>query len=111
MTRLFPDEKAASDKKQGARQCFTPRVLIQSIVRCMKLAPRVHREFTICDPACGTGGFLVAAYEWLKAETKGGTLDREVANRIPITTCFGQDLVDRPRRVALMNRCSARVGN
>src|SRR5205814_1984924 len=60
-------EKAASEGKKGAGQYFTPRVLIQSIVRCMKPDPRVRRDFTICDPACGTGGFLVAAYEWLKA--------------------------------------------
>ena len=58
-------EKAASEGKKGAGQYFTPRVLIQSIVRCMKPDPRVHADFTICDPACGTGGFLVAAYEWL----------------------------------------------
>jgi type I restriction enzyme M protein len=69
----------------------------------MKPDPRVRRDFTICDPACGTGGFLVAAYEWLKSETKGGALDRDVARRIRTATYFGQDLVDRPRRMALMN--------
>src|SRR5438876_2411130 len=96
-------EKAASEGKKGAGQYFTPRVLIQSIVRCMKPDPRVHREFTVCDPACGTGGFLVAAYEWLKAETKGGALDRDAAKRIRTATYFGQDLVDRPARMALRN--------
>jgi type I restriction enzyme M protein len=96
-------EKAASEGKKGAGQYFTPRVLIQSIVRCMKPDPRVHRDFTICDPACGTGGFLVASYEWLKAQTKGGALDRDAAKRIRTATYFGQDLVDRPRRMALMN--------
>src|SRR5438876_8049460 len=65
-------EKAASEGKKGAGQYFTPRVLIQSIVRCMKPDPRAHREFTLCDPACGTGGFLVAAYEWPIERTKGG---------------------------------------
>ena len=64
-------EKAASEGKKGAGQYFTPRVLIQSIVRCMKPDPRVHKEFTISDPACGTGGFLVAAYEWLIARNPG----------------------------------------
>src|SRR5207249_4573790 len=49
-------EKAASEGKKGAGQYFTPRVLIKSIVRCMKPDPRVHREFTIGDPACGTRG-------------------------------------------------------
>src|SRR5436309_4372078 len=96
-------EKAASEGKKGAGQYFTPRVLIRSIVRCMKPDPRVRRDFTICDPACGTGGFLVAAYEWLKAQTKGGAVDRDAAKRIRTATYFGQDLVDRPRRMALMN--------
>lgn len=96
-------EKAASEGKKGAGQYFTPRILIQSIVRCMKPDPRVARDFTICDPACGTGGFLVAAYEWLKGETRGGAFDRDVAKRIRTSTYFGQDLVDRPRRMALMN--------
>jgi type I restriction enzyme M protein len=96
-------EKAASEGKKGAGQYFTPRVLIQSIVRCMKPDPRAHKEFTISDPACGTGGFLVAAYEWLIHNTKGGALDRDLAKRIRQKTYFGQDLVARPRRMALMN--------
>ncbi len=96
-------EKAASEGKKGAGQYFTPRILIQSIVRCVKPDPRAHKEFTICDPACGTGGFLVAAYEWFIEQTKGGALDRDVAKRIKHGTYFGQDLVDRPRRLALMN--------
>ncbi len=96
-------EKAASEGKKGAGQYFTPRVLIQSIVRCMKPDPRAHKEFTIGDPACGTGGFLVASYEWLMDQTKGGALDRELSKRIRHATYFGQDLVERPRRLALMN--------
>ena len=96
-------EKAASEGKKGAGQNFTPRVLIQSIVRSMKPDPRAHKEFSIYDPACGTAGFLVAAYEWLIAETKGGALDRETAKRIRQKTYYGQDLVARPRRLALMN--------
>jgi len=96
-------EKAASEGKKGAGQYFTPRILIQSIVRCMKPDPRVHAEFTICDPACGTGGFLVCSYEWLLEQTKGGALDRDVALRVKNGTYFGQELVARPRRLALMN--------
>ncbi len=96
-------EKAASEGKKGAGQYFTPRILIQSIVRCMRPDPRAHREFTICDPACGTGGFLVAAYEWLIGQTRGGALDRDVARRVKKSTYYGQDLVARPRRLALMN--------
>jgi type I restriction enzyme M protein len=96
-------EKAASEGKKGAGQYFTPRVLIQTIVRCMRPDPRAQREFTICDPACGTGGFLVAAYEWLMGQSKGGALERDIARRVRRSTYFGQDLVARPRRLALMN--------
>lgn len=96
-------EKAASEGKKGAGQYFTPRVLIESIVRVMKPDPRAHKDFTIGDPACGTGGFLVCAYEWLLEQTKGGATDRELAKRLKSSTYFGQDLVERPRRLALMN--------
>lgn len=96
-------EKAASEGKKGAGQYFTPRILIQSMVRCIKPDPRVSKEFKICDPAVGTGGFLIAAYEWLKAETKGGAFDRDTAKRIRTRTYYGNELVPRPRRLALMN--------
>jgi type I restriction enzyme M protein len=96
-------EKAASEGKKGAGQYFTPRILIQSIVRCLKPDPRAHKEFTMCDPGCGSGGFLVCSYEWFIAQTKGGAIDRELAKRIKRGTYFGQDLVARPRRLALMN--------
>ncbi len=95
-------ERAASEGKKGAGQYFTPRVLIQSIVRVMKPDPRGKPEFKISDPACGTGGFLVCSYEWLLGETRGA-LDRNEAKRIKTKTYFGQDLVPRPRRLALMN--------
>lgn len=95
-------EKAASEGKKGAGQYFTPRLLIQSIVRCMKPDPRVSKDFKIGDPACGTGGFLVSAYEWLLEESKGA-LDRDVAKRVRTSTYYGQELVARPRRLALMN--------
>jgi len=83
-------EKAASEGKKGAGQYFTPRLLIQTIVRCMKPDPRAHSEFSICDPACGTGGFLVAAYEWLIEQTKGGAIDRELATRVKKRTYYGK---------------------
>lgn len=95
-------EKAASEGKKGAGQYFTPRVLIRSIVRCMRPDPRAHGAFTLCDPACGTAGFLVAAYEWLVEVTKGA-LERDVARRVRRGTYFGEELVARPRRLGLMN--------
>jgi len=97
-------EKAASEGKKGAGQYFTPRVLIQSIERVMKPDPLVHPEFTICDPACGSGGFLVCAYEWLMDKTSNGAqIDRKDWQRIKKGTYYGQDLVPRPRRLSLMN--------
>lgn len=95
-------EKSASEGKKGAGQYFTPRPLIQSIVNVMKPDPRTTRDFTICDPACGTGGFLVCAYEWLMHLTKGA-LDRDIIKRIKTQTYYGKELVPRPRRLALMN--------
>jgi len=95
-------EKAASEGKKGAGQYFTPRLLIKAIVRCMKPDPRVNKEFTMCDPACGTGGFIVSSYEWLIEQTKGA-LERDLAKRLKSKTYFGQELVERPRRLTLMN--------
>ena len=95
-------EKAASEGKKGAGQYFTPRVLIQTICRLMKPDPRGRSDFKISDPACGSGGFLICAYEWLVSESKG-VFDRADAKRIRTKTYFGQDLVPRPRRLALMN--------
>jgi len=96
-------EKAASEGKKGAGQYFTPRILIKSLVRCMKPDPRIHEDFAMCDPACGTGGFLVSSYEWLIDETKGGALPRDLVKRLKSDSYFGQELVARPRRLTLMN--------
>src|SRR6266567_2764056 len=69
-------EKAASEGKKGAGQYFTPRPLIQAIVQVMKPDPRGKPDFRICDPACGTGGFLVCSYEWLVSkDVSGGVFD------------------------------------
>lgn len=95
-------EKSAAEGKKGAGQYFTPRPLIRAMVRVIQPDPRASKQFTIIDPACGTGGFLVAAYEWLKERT-GGALDRETAKRVKASTYYGQELVARPRRLALMN--------
>ncbi len=95
-------EKAAAEGKKGAGQFFTPRVLIKTMIRCIKPDPRSKRDFTICDPAVGTGGFLVAAYEWLLDQSKG-VFDRDVAKRLKTASYFGEELVLRPRRLALMN--------
>ena len=90
-------------EEKGAGQYFTPRILIQSIVRCVQPDPRKSKDFTIHDPAAGTGGFLVCAYEWLMEKTKGGALERSEAKRVQNSTYSGTELVPRPRRLALMN--------
>jgi len=95
-------ERSASEGKKGAGQYFTPRELIKSIVRVTRPDPRNDKIYTICDPACGTGGFLVAAYEWLMDQTRGALPISEI-KRIRQKTYFGQEFVPRPRRLALMN--------
>ena len=95
-------EKAASEGEKGAGQFFTPRPLTRSMCRVIKPDPRGKPNFTLCDPACGSGGLVVCAYEWLVAESKG-VFDRADAKRIKTSTYYGQDLVPRPRRLALMN--------
>lgn len=95
-------DRAAAEGKKGAGQFFTPRPLIQAVVECMKPDPRAATDFTVCDPACGTGGFLVSAYEWF-CHLVGGTMDRDLAKRVRTRTYFGQDIDAQPRRLALMN--------
>jgi len=95
-------EKSASEGKKGAGQYFTPRALIGSIVNVMQPDPRIAKDYKICDPACGTSGFLMTAYEWLMTRSKAA-LDRKDVLRIKKSTYYGQELVPRPRRLALMN--------
>lgn len=59
-------EKNGQDKKSGAGQYFTPRSLIQAMVDVTR--PQITE--TVCDPACGTGGFLLAAYDYMKGQSQ-----------------------------------------
>ena len=58
-------EKNGQDKKSGAGQYFTPRSLIKAMVDVTN--PQIGE--TVCDPACGTGGFLLAAYDHMKPQS------------------------------------------
>lgn len=59
-------EKNGQDKKSGAGQYFTPRALIKAMVEVTD--PKITE--TVADPACGTGGFLLAAFEHMKTQSK-----------------------------------------
>jgi len=82
--------------KGGAGQYFTPRPLITGIVDAIAPEPRA----TICDPACGTGGFLLAAHDYI---AKHNALDREQKKRLKSGTLFGVELVDGVARLCCMN--------
>lgn len=96
-------QKFAAEQK-GAGQYFTPREAIRSVVRCMKPDIRESKDFTIHDPACGTGGFLIGAYEWIMKQTKeGADLSREDRQRLMKKTFSGSEIVLDTKRLALMN--------
>ena len=89
-------QKNAEDVKGGAGQYFTPRSLIAAMVEVMSPQPGM----TICDPACGTGGFLLAAHDSI-AKTPG--LDKEQKKRLRSGTLHGVELVDSVARLCAMN--------
>ncbi|MFQ5804007.1 MAG: N-6 DNA methylase [Candidatus Methylomirabilales bacterium] len=96
-------QKYAAEQK-GAGQYFTPREAIRAVVRCVGPDIREHREFTVHDPACGTGGFLIGAYEWLMGQTReGAELRREDRERLQKRTFSGGEIVLETRRLAMMN--------
>ncbi|KUO74547.1 MAG: DNA methyltransferase [Clostridia bacterium BRH_c25] len=97
-------EKNAEDVKSGAGQYFTPRALIKAIVKCMRPEPMK----TISDPACGTGGFLLAAYDSILKNYK---LDKEQSRFLKHGTFFGNEIVANTRRLALMNMFLHNIGD
>jgi len=89
-------QKNAEDVKGGAGQYFTPRPLIQAVVDVMQ--PKV--EESICDPACGTGGFLLAAHSYIRNHQKP---DKAQLKRLNSKTLNGVELVDSVARLCCMN--------
>ena len=91
-------QKNAEDTKSGAGQYFTPRPLIKAMVTVMRPEPMQ----TICDPACGTGGFFLAAHDYI-SENYGSTMTREQKEFLRFSTFAGTDIVDNVVRLCVMN--------
>lgn len=88
-------EKNGQDKKSGAGQYFTPRALIQAMVEVVD--PKITE--TVADPACGTGGFLLAAFDHMKGQSK----DVEKQQFLKNNALFGADNTSLVVTLASMN--------
>jgi len=89
-------EKNAADVKGGAGQYFTPRALIQAIVDVMRPEPGK----LIHDPACGTGGFLLAVHDYI---SRHFTLDKDDKRFLKERALSGVEIVDGAARLCAMN--------
>lgn len=90
-------ERNAGEVKSGAGQYFTPRPVIQAIVDVIDPEPGE----TVCDPAVGTGGFLLAAYEHMRHKPEAS--DRAMARKMREESFFGTDVVPEVVRLCAMN--------
>jgi len=88
-------ERNAQDTKSGAGQYFTPRPLIDALIDCVR--PQTNE--VVCDPACGTGGFLLSAYQYMSK----GELDRDQKKHLKYGALRGVELVDGVSRLCAMN--------
>jgi type I restriction enzyme M protein len=98
-------EKNAEDVKSGAGQYFTPRSLIRAIVNVMRPEPGMR----ICDPACGTGGFLLAAHEWIAKNYL--YLDPDEKRHLRFDALHGWEIVDNAARLCVMNLLLHGIGD
>ncbi len=98
-------ERNAEDTKSGAGQYFTPRALIRAMVACMRPEP----GRTIADPACGTGGFFLAAHDFL-TDPRNWALDRDQKGFLKHATFHGNEIVAGTRRLCLMNMLLHGIG-
>lgn len=88
-------EKNATETKAGAGQYFTPRPLIKAMVEVMRPTP----DMTINDPACGTGGFLLAAYDYMRKQTQ----DQVAIKNLKENKIFGNDITPLVVTLCTMN--------
>lgn len=99
-------ERNAEDTKSGAGQYFTPRPLIRAMVECARPEP----GRTIADPACGTGGFFLAAYDFI-TQHHGAELDADQKRFLKHETFHGNEIVANTRRLCLMNLFLHNIGD
>lgn len=90
-------ERIAQDTKSGAGQYFTPRALIKTIVKCVN--PELGK--VIVDPCCGSGGFLLAAKDFL--QRKYTTMTGQQTDDLKLHTFYGTEIVPNTYRLCLMN--------
>jgi len=97
-------EKNAQDTKSGAGQYFTPRPLIKAIVDCT--APKPNE--TTCDPACGTGGFLLASHDYITHHFP--TMTKDEKKFLKEDAFLGWELVHNTARLCAMNMMLHGIG-
>lgn len=97
-------EKNAEDTKSGVGQYFTSSALSKAMVECLRTEPNK----TIADPACGTGGFFLAAYDFI---ADNHSLDKEQKPFLKYKTFFGNEIVASTRRLCLMNLFQHNIGD
>lgn len=90
-------ERIAQDTKSGAGQYFTPRALIKTIVKCVN--PELGKS--IVDPCCGSGGFLLAAKDFLQGRYT--TMTGQQTDDLKLHTFYGTEIVPNTYRLCLMN--------
>jgi type I restriction enzyme M protein len=90
--------KSAAESPKGAGQYFTPRELIRAMVDVMQPRP----EDTVCDPACGTGGFLLAAHDYV-TRRYGHELNPDQKKHLRQSLVHGWELVPATARLCIMN--------
>lgn len=99
-------QKNAEDIKSGAGQYFTPRPLIKAMVRCIRPEPMK----SVADPCCGSGGFLLAAQDFI-TDPENYTLDREQKEYLKAEAFHGNEIVPTTFKLCLMNLYLHNIGD
>jgi len=98
-------QRGAEDRKTGAGQYFTPRAVIDAMVDCVQPGPKD----SVFDPACGTGGFLIAAQRYI-VQNYGDMLDADRRRALNTGAIRGIELVRETARLASMNMLLHGIG-